>query len=348
MSGKLLVVVGGQYGSEGKGAIVGHLVRTERKRALVVRVGGPNAGHTVYDERGNRFAMRQIPVGFVDEQARLAIGAGSEISPRVLWDEVADLENAGYQIRDRLTIDPNATILEPKHEEQGEQQRRRGSTGKGVGVARSARVRRAARTVQTWSEPMPGEVAPVADLAGDHLSRGQTVIVEGTQGYGLGLHTSFYPYTTSGDCTAIDMLAAAGINPWTTQHLQVWVVLRTHPIRVAGNSGPMYEETTWGNLTSESGGHVMPEYTTVTRKMRRVGRWDSALAYDAIRANGGPPAVRLALMMFDYWYPHLAGAVRFPPSSLDATEQLVKLEQELGARIELVGTGPRTIIDRRP
>ena len=348
MAGKLIVVVGGQFGSEGKGSIVGYLARTEPKKVLVIRVGGPNAGHTVYDH-GRRYAMRQVPVGFVNPRASLAIGPGSEIDENVLHNEVQNLEHAGFLIRDRLYIDPSATILEPSHIAQGEQQRRRGSTGKGVGVVRAERVRRRAETVRDQETIWPGILFPVQDLAAQWLRQGGTVIVEGTQGYGLGLHTPYYPFTTSGDCTAIDMLAQAQIPPWTAHNgLQVWVVLRTHPIRVAGDSGPLWDETSWEQLAGETDGHVEPEYTTVTQKERRVGRWDMALAQTAIQRNGGPPSVRVALTMFDYWHPLAAGAISWPEASLDMRERVDKLEQELGARIELVGTGPDTIIDRRP
>ena len=69
-------------------------------------------------------------------------------------------------------------------------------------------------------------------------------------------------------------------------------MLRTLPIRVAGESGPLFAETTWEQLADESNGYIRPERTTVTNLIRRVGRWDSELAREAVQANGGVPTVR--------------------------------------------------------
>jgi adenylosuccinate synthase len=352
MSGKLVVVVGGQYGSEAKGAVVAHLARTERARPrAVMRVGGPNAGHTVYDDNGQRWALRQVPAGVVVPGAALLIAAGSEVDPEVLEQEVQALESAGHVVSPRLFIDAQATLLSPLHRSQGAEQVRRGSTGKGVGVARADRIRRRA---PIWAERSGGW--KTAANARDVLRGGGVVIVEGTQGYGLGLHAGHYPYTTSGDCTAIDTLAQAQLSPWASyvDNLEVWVVLRTHPIRVAdrnGSSGWMRNEISWEALAARTGGYVQPERTTVTQRIRRVGEWDPELAAEAITANGGadygrpgPGVVRVALTMFDYWAPELANALELTPA---AEAEVDKLQVELGVPIELVGTGPATTVDRR-
>src|SRR5262245_40999487 len=133
------VVVGAQAGSEGKGAVAGWLA-ANRNYNFAVRIGGPNAGHTIMDARGRRWPLRQVPVAAVVDQApKLVIGAGSEIDLTVLHDEIAALEEAGYRVANRLYIDREATLLDPSHAEE-ETSIKTGTTGKGIGAARAARA----------------------------------------------------------------------------------------------------------------------------------------------------------------------------------------------------------------
>jgi len=142
-------------------------------------------------------------------------------------------------------------------------------------------------------------------------------------------------------------MAMAGISPWSrlVEDLEIWIVFRTYPIRIAGNSGPMHKETTWDELNTRSQGRVQPEYTTVTKKERRVGEWDRALAVAAITANGAPSKnVHIALTFLDYLVPSVSDSTTL---NQEAEQTLVTFENLLGQRIELVGTGPQTVVDRR-
>ena len=344
--GNLTVVVGAQFGSEGKGAIAGYLSRSEESVAplMAARVAGPNAGHTVYDENGRAHKLRQVPVAAVtNPKAELVIAAGSEVDLNVLSDEIVALEDAGVRIIERLWVDRSATLIEPRHLQEESNKNlnyRIGSTAKGIGAARSDRIWRIAGLV---GDRMVGlKYANTAALMQEHLRDGGRVLVEGTQGYGLGLHTHYYPQVTSSDCRAIDFLAMAGLSPWADYidgDFEVWLVARTYPIRVAGNSGPLYRETSWAELG------LAPETTTVTQRIRRVGLWDQQLVFDAIAANGGPgPNVSLALTMFDYLLPSMAGETKLNDSARTAH---ARLEDELGVAIELVGTSPTTVVDLR-
>lgn len=307
---KLQVVVGGQNGSEGKGSVAGYLAAKEDS-PLCIRVAGPNAGHSVVDPiTGVKFALRQIPVGAVTNPgATLAIAAGSEIDPYVLEEEITRLEAHHIPVRDRLLIDPAATWLTSAHKDREATSGlvgRIGSTGKGIGAARADRLMRTAQTVRQHRTSFEyyGKVGSVSAAAGQVLNSGGTVQIEGTQGYGLGLHGEHYPQCTSSDCTALDFLQMARINPWIVQpqDMEIWIVFRPYPIRVAGNSGYLHGETTWEELGLE------PELTTVTKKTRRVGLWDGGLAAAAIDANGGDSAaIRLALTMADQIDPAVAG-----------------------------------------
>ena len=82
----LTVVVGGQYGSEGKGKVTSYLALRDDVD-IVVRCGGPNSGHTV-DLDGKRYELRSLPAGFVNQKSRLLLAAGSLINPEVLLTEI--------------------------------------------------------------------------------------------------------------------------------------------------------------------------------------------------------------------------------------------------------------------
>lgn len=337
----IVTVVGGQFGSEGKGAVVGHLARTWlRPIDMCIRVAGPNAGHTVYDERGTKWALRQVPAAAPVSPCTLVIAAGSEIDIDVLLDEVERLDRAGHGVSERLWVHPAATAITNRHKAYEEEVGligRIGSTGKGIGAARADRIMRQADLIGAiplkgikmlnWSEFPWG-------LSG---TKGRNILVEGTQGYGLGLHTSYYPKVTSSDCRAIDMLAMAGV-PALGRSNRVVVVIRPNPIRVAGDSGPLWGETTWDALG------LPPEQTTVTGKTRRVGRWDDGLVSEAVRANGGGRVVRLALSMLDHVFPEVAGMT---DSQLifkvpGVTQYIHRIEHDAGAPVWLLGTGPST------
>lgn len=344
---KISVVVGGQFGSEGKGAVVGHLAHHTRspKDLLVIRVGGPNAGHTAYDDEGNRYAFRQLPAAAATNRtATLAIAAGSEVDFAVLREEMAWMPDL------KVVVDGQATVLTRRQQETEYNlgiQKRLGSTSKGIGAARSDRIWREAQIVRERAEQdgLPdgvqlGDVSRMAyEWPGD-------ILIEGTQGYGLGLHAGYYPFCTSIDCRTIDMLSLAGVDPrWGM--LETWVVFRTYPIRVAGNSGPLQGELTWDELSARTDGYIQPERTTVTQKVRRIGEWDARLARDALRENGGRFGAKVALTMLDYLFPSQAGVTQVEALDGEAVRFVRMLEQDLNVSIRLTGTGPSAIVDWR-
>jgi adenylosuccinate synthase len=148
----LTVVVGAQFGSEGKGAIVGHLARSFGVHDCVIRVAGPNAGHTAYDDAGREWKLRAVPVGAVtNPHCELHIAAGSEVDLDVLASELNELDAAGHRATERLTVHPSATILTSEHratEGAAGLIGRIGSTGKGIGAARADRIMRRAITFE--------------------------------------------------------------------------------------------------------------------------------------------------------------------------------------------------------
>lgn len=323
MSHKIDVVVGGQYGSEGKGHVAAQRVRlavdTRQKNLGAsipsfgitnVRVAGPNAGHTVVDADGSHIALRQVPVGVVYPDVDLYIAPGSEIDVQVLAAELLRLRDLGHSVAGRMYIAPSATILTEDHirtEQEIGLAARLGSTAKGIGAARADRIMRTARIASddndldtlmaeygiAWAEP--STIYPVED--------DQWIVVEGTQGYGLGLHTEHYPKVTSSDTRAIDFMAMAGLHWHPSNDVTIYIAARVYPIRVAGDSGGIVGETSWEDLG------LPEERTTVTQKVRRVGAWDDDLLAAAIEANGGHknPKVQVVLTMIDQKFPEVDG-----------------------------------------
>lgn len=335
---KLMIVVGGQFGSEAKGAAAGYLA-SKHHQPLVIRTGGPNAGHTVVDPvSGVTHKLRMLPTAAVtNPTAQLALCAGSVVDPDLLEKEC--IEVGAF-----VNVDRAATILGPDHREAEslDPDMQWGSTQSGTG---SARMQRIHRTAETWGWRSGAHTlhTDVARMARNHLQEPNgAVLIEGAQGYGLGLHTEFYPKTTSSDCRAIDLLADVGISPWEfpTLKLEVWVVIRPYPIRVAGDSGPLYQETSWEALG------LPEERTTVTNKVRRVGMWDDGLLVDALRANGRrDPVVRVWFSMADQVVPSVAGKTdsdQLTAEEFRALEAWANRVRDCGGRVAAFGTGPAT------
>jgi adenylosuccinate synthase len=347
------VCVGGQFGSEAKGHatqwLCDRLIK-RGERVFNIRTGGPNAGHTAYVENSEvPFRFRQLPVGVLNPRVQaVGLAAGSEINLEVLNDEIGDVEAHGIEVNNRLWIDSEATIIEQRHiDEEQSMIAAIGSTAKGIGAARAARIMRNARRFTDVWEKVPRAIPMITHEQIRlflHSRVKSNIVIEGAQGYGLGLHAGYYPYCTSGDCRVIDNLAACGILP-TEYRLVPWVVFRTHPIRVAGNSGPLKDEMSFEELGNRIHTTIEPERTTVTNRIRRIGGWDSELASAAISANGGDYA-RVVLTFIDYWYPELYGMTSLPTDH-PIHRRLGNLEDEIGARIWAVSTSPTTMIQVR-
>jgi len=349
MKADVLAVVGAQYGSEGKGVIVYAIAR---EFGVHVRVGGPNAGHS-FIENGREWKMQAVPCGWVNRDAMLVLGRGGVFNPAIVAREVAEIEKVDPSIKDRLFIDAYAGVLDERFAKEeghtsGELHRRIGSTGEGVGAARIARLRRDPGQFRLWKDAA-AEVGLDRCLAEDTpallanaLQDGKNVLLEGTQGSGLSLIHGPWPFVTSHDTNAAQLAADVGLPPHCVS--RVLLVARTFPIRVAGNSGPLFGELTWAEMSRRLGRKV-EERTTVTKKVRRVGIWDDRLMDRAVTING-PTSV--ALTFLDYICSADEGKSRWEDLS-DASRQFVwYIERRWGVRVSLVGTGgPNRSVIRR-
>lgn len=167
--GQSVVVLGAQWGDEGKGKIVDLL--TEDIGAVVRFQGGHNAGHTLVIN-GKKTVLHLIPSGILREGALCLIGNGVVISPAALEKEIAELEGAGVEVRSRLKISPAAPLIMPYHialdqaREKAAGGKAIGTTGRGIGPAYEDKVAR--RGIRVADLRYPAELAEKLRAALDY------------------------------------------------------------------------------------------------------------------------------------------------------------------------------------
>ncbi|CAG9181123.1 Adenylosuccinate synthetase [Cupriavidus laharis] len=154
--GRNVVVIGTQWGDEGKGKIVDWL--TDHAKGVVRFQGGHNAGHTLIIG-GKKTILRLIPSGIMREGTVCYIGNGVVLSPEALFREIEELESAGLEVQKRLRISEAATLILPYHVaiDKAREARRGaakiGTTGRGIGPAYEDKVARRALRVQDLFDP---------------------------------------------------------------------------------------------------------------------------------------------------------------------------------------------------
>lgn len=158
-NGRNVVVVGTQWGDEGKGKLVDWL--TESAQGVVRFQGGHNAGHTLVIN-GVKTALHLIPSGIMRPGVKCYIGNGVVLSPTKLLEEIEGLEKAGVQVRDRLRISEACPLILPLHavldvareaarEQHGSE--KIGTTGRGIGPAYEDKIARRALRAQDLKHP---------------------------------------------------------------------------------------------------------------------------------------------------------------------------------------------------
>ena len=141
--GKSVVVLGAQWGDEGKGKIVDLL--TDRVKYVVRYQGGHNAGHTLIIN-GEKTVLRLIPSGILRDNVTCLIGNGVVLSPAALMQEMGELESRGVKVRERLLISEACPLILPYHvamdhaREAALGKKAIGTTGRGIGPAYEDKV----------------------------------------------------------------------------------------------------------------------------------------------------------------------------------------------------------------
>jgi adenylosuccinate synthase len=336
------VVIGGSYGSEGKGNIAFYLAP---EYDYLVRVGGPNAAHKVYpDGAAKPYTHYSLPSGTLASQAHLILGPGAVVDPQMLLQEI---EECGVT-PERLSIDPRVMIItDADKEREAALKGAIGSTASGTGSATARRLMRQSDVkLAVENKDLQPYVRRTFDVLESAYADGKRIMLEGTQGSGLSLFHGPYPFVTSRDTNVAGCLAEAGIAPNRVR--RTILVVRTYPIRVAGNSGPITRELDWDELERRTGlvGLAEKERTSRTGNIRRVGEpeWDLLRTSAVLNAP-----TDVALTFADYF----AGndeAWRYEQLSQEAIEFIDQVEGVTGARVSLISTGfmaHRGIIDRR-
>lgn len=346
------VLIGGQYGSEGKGQVASYLAS---EYDLLIRVGGPNAGHKVkIPGKNTDFTFRHLPSGSFAGNAPLLIGPGAVMHVPTLLEEIA---NSKIGI-DRLMIDPQAMTISQldRKQEQTKLKGLIGSTAQGVGRATARRIVGRGQSHVKLAKDIP-ELHPYLRESCDVLQRlfreGKRALLEGTQGTGLSIFHGHYPHVTSRDTTVAGCLAEAGVS--ATRVRKVIMVCRSYPIRVASpsaqqTSGFMNGELTWAEIEKRAGfkrGIISKlEVGSVSGNQRRVGEFDWALLRKAASLNA---PTDVALTFADYLSKENTEARRFEQLTTPTIRFIEEVERVAAAPVTLISTRfhERSIIDRR-
>jgi adenylosuccinate synthase len=340
------VLVGGQWGSEGKGNLAFFIAP---EYDLLVRVGAPNAGHKVCAQDGFVYTHRQLPSGTRATDSPLLLGAGAVIDIAILMREIADCAVPDG----RLAIDPGALVIEADDvEAEAGVKRAIGSTGTGVGAAVARRIVQrgvpgAVRMARDIPELLP-YVRESAAVLEEARARGGRIFVEGTQGTDLSVLHGSFPHVTSRDTTVGTLLAEVGVPPQLLR--RVLVAFRAYPIRVGGWSGPMGREITWDTVAQRSG---LPakmlkeaELGSVSGNPRRVAEFSWVQLQHSTWLNG---ATDIALTFADYIDARNRGARRISQLTDETVEFITEMESVAAAPVSLISANfdSRGPIDRR-
>jgi adenylosuccinate synthase len=328
------VIAGGFFGDEGKGKIASYLAISD-EIAVMVRAGcGTNAGHTVV-YNGEKFKLRQIPCGFVNENTKLYMSAGVLVDPEVILKEIKETNT-----KNRLKIDFQTGIIEPLHRERDKGtiiSKKIGTTGSGSGpcnVDRASRVGKVAKDIPEFADYL----CDVALEVNEFIEAEENVVLEGTQGTFLSLYHGTYPYVTSKDVCASAICSDVGIGP--TKIDDVLVIFKAYVTRVG--EGPLEGELS----EAETIRRGWQEIGTVTGRTRRASPFSLQLAKRAVFLNG---ATQCAITKLDIVFPEAKGIKTYEELPKDAIEFIHNIESQLKIPITLIGTGPGVdeIIDRR-
>ncbi len=320
------IIVGGQWGDEGKGKVVAYLAKKD-KPDIVARAGvGPNAGHTV-TVSGRKYGLRLTPSGFVYPKARLLIGAGVLVNPAVLMKEISELG-----VEKRIGVDMRCGIIEEAHitREKSSKYLSRsiGSTCTGCGEANMDRANRVLKLAKDADSLKP-YLTDAALEVNQALRNRKKVYVESSQGFGLSLFYGTYPYVTSKDTTASAAAVDVGIGPKSVK--EVLIVFKSFPSRVG--AGPFPTE-----LSEEEAKKLgIEEYGTVTGRKRRTGIFDFEGAKYAAMINS---ASQIVITCLDYVDRTCIGVRDYSKLTPKAKSFIEDVEEKLGIPVTLISTGP--------
>ncbi|MEW5816734.1 MAG: adenylosuccinate synthase, partial [Spirochaetota bacterium] len=298
-----VVVVGAQWGDEGKGKIVDYLA--EKAEVIIRFSGGANAGHTIVVNE-ETYKLHLIPSGIVYPGKTVVLGSGMVIDPEALFEELSGLSSRGIEWKGRILISDRAHIVLPGYRDKdreidGKRKRPIGTTGRGIGITYSLKSSRDGIRI---ADALDGEV--LFDLSADDRdfllkyldklqdmsidlasfmaeNRDKDMLFEGAQGIMLDLDVGTYPYVSSGCSAAAGASLGGSIGPREID--AILGVFKAYSTRV-GN-GPLPTE-----FKKERDGDLEQiirdtgrEYGVTTGRPRRCGYLDLVALRYACRTN---------------------------------------------------------------
>jgi len=320
------VVVGGQWGDEGKGKIVDIL--SEKMDVVARYQGGANAGHTIIFD-GKEFILHLIPSGILRENTTCYIGNGVVVDPEAFLSEVEFLTNENINVKDRLFISQNAHLVTPLHKMADEAAELGsaaiGTTLRGIGPAYTDKVARVGiRAIDVLdkegfrtkllrnyeslniknlpsfdeifnpffeiSSNLEPFISDVTSLLNSDISNDRNILLEGAQGTFLDIDHGTYPFVTSSNSSAGGACSGTGIGP--TKIDEVVSIMKAYTTRVGLGPFPTELKGEIGLLIREAG----YEFGATTGRERRCGWFDVPLAKRSIAING---STQIALTKLD-------------------------------------------------
>ena len=324
------LIVGLQWGDEGKGKIVDHMAQTHD---VVCRfAGGHNAGHTIV-VGDKTYALHLIPSGVLNPKATNIVGNGVVLSPVDFIKEMSQFDD----LEGRLFISDKAHLLLPYHalidqaRERMKGDKAIGTTGKGIGPAYGDKIARVGHRVGELHHPekltakimhhfeenraifdvmgveIPDETALLEELQGYHdilapyivdttllvwkaLDEGSKILLEGAQGTMLDIDHGTYPYVTSSTTVSAGACSGLGINQKDIG--KVTGIAKAYCTRVGNGPFPSEDFGEDGEALRKNG----HEFGTTTGRPRRCGWFDAVAMKHAVRING---VDQIALMKLD-------------------------------------------------
>lgn len=309
-----IVVVGGQWGDEGKGRIVDSI--SEHCDIVVRFHGGNNAGHSLhYDNKS--IVLHLIPCGIVRENKLSLIGNGVVIDPDVLLQEIDTLKNMGLEVtNEKLKISYDANIIFPFHRQIDSHREENkehfiGTTKRGIGPCYETKVSRtgirakdlichdvlysklnhlskiysfeleaAYLTAKNWAKFIEPFLAPVGEILEAQFKQNKRILFEGAQGALLDVDHGTYPYVTSSNCVSAQASIGSGIGPSFLE--EIFLVSKAYCTRVG--EGPFPTEAS--KEEQERIREIGHEYGATTKRPRRCGWLDLPALKYAARING--------------------------------------------------------------
>ena len=287
-----IVVMGAQWGDEGKGKIVDYLAQDAK---YVVRfAGGANAGHTIVVD-GKKYALHQVPSGILYPNKSVFLGSGMVIDPEALFKELQMLKDNGIDWEGRVFISDRAHLTLPGYREMDKardaaRKRPIGTTGRGIGTTYSMKSERDGIRVgdldwdEKWNDLDDNDkkfleqykeqlISMRVNIAAKmHEFKNENILFEGAQGAMLDIDSGTYPYVSSGASGSYGASSGAGIGPKAIH--KIYGVFKAYETRV-GN-GPMpseFDAETEGELCDYVR-NTGNEFGVTTGRPRRCGYLD--------------------------------------------------------------------------